>query len=511
LKATGVLFGGGGLEQRYRVEAARRGERVCYLNLDHPTVPHWLWVNEVMFTDFGVRVPFTDFQQRLLNRASVAPSQLHPNAWSSIRCFELVTEFLQLPQEPEVFLCLFKLYSSNTSGRTKKGYMSVRPTKNRKIFTLDQAGFDIAPVKYDGLNADKRDTTDILTFLFSNNNLSSKSLLNSPEESRKAIAKMAGNNTALARLRRLVRPVPAKSLPSSSAVPAKHLPSSSAVPAKSTQAEPDGGSSTDAGRVGASEQYVEVSSPVGDEIVLPPPPSPKKRRSAVEGLNDPKRVRSSEGGSRDFCPLDRSFDAPGFIESHLLGPRAQEVLRDCDSVESVRWAEWAMIRAATIMKSVEPRLTITAEAERLNTKLLGDVKALNLQRMVLEKEKADAVQAKSKVEEDLKVLKVELEKSEQEKKVEIDRLKHREEELLSEVERFRGLAAEEKVRADLAEASSADLHKQCEDLAEDAKAAVAATEGALKAQLAILLPDFDTDQISFFKDIVDGKVVDPTD
>ncbi|MED6117110.1 hypothetical protein PIB30_106871, partial [Stylosanthes scabra] len=119
--------------------------------------------------------------------------------------------------------------------------------------------------------------------------------------------------------------------------------------------------------------------------------------------------------------------------------------------------------------------------------------------------------AKSKVEEDLKVLKVELEKSEREKKVEIDRLKHREEELLSEVERFRGLAAEEKVRADVAEASSADVHKQREDLAEDAKAAVAATEGALKAQLAILLPDFDTDQISFFKDIVDGKVVDPTD
>ncbi|MED6213993.1 hypothetical protein PIB30_098769 [Stylosanthes scabra] len=97
LKGTGILFGRGGLEQRYRVEAAHRGERVCYLNLDHPTVPHWLWVNEVMFTDFGVRVPFTEFQQRLLNRASVAPSQLHPNAWASIRCFELVTKFLQLP------------------------------------------------------------------------------------------------------------------------------------------------------------------------------------------------------------------------------------------------------------------------------------------------------------------------------------------------------------------------------------------------------------------------------
>ncbi|MED6215067.1 hypothetical protein PIB30_109671 [Stylosanthes scabra] len=94
---------------------------------------------------------------------------------------------------------------------------------------------------------------------------------------------------------------------------------------------------------------------------------------------------------------------------------------------------------------------------------------------------------------------------------EADRFRRREEGFRAEVERFRGLAVEEKVRADLAEASAAGLQQQCEDLAEDAKAAVAATEGALKAQLAILLPDFDTDQISFFKDIVDGKVVDPTD
>ncbi|MED6124462.1 hypothetical protein PIB30_059119 [Stylosanthes scabra] len=375
----------------------------------------------------------------------------------------------------------------------------------------DQAGFDVVPVKYDGLNVDKRDTADILTFLFSKNNLSSKSLLNSPEESRKAIAKMAGNNVTLARLHRLVRPPPAKSLPSSSPIPAS---AARSVPAESvgrTQAEPDGGSSTDVRNVGVGEQYVEVSSPVGEEIPLPPSPSPKKRSSAVEGLSDPKRVRTLEGRSRDFCPLDRSFDAPGFIESHLLGPRAQEVLRDCDPLESVRWAEWAMIRATTIMKSVEPRLTIAEEAERLNTKLLGDAKALNLQKMVLEEEKADAIRGKLKVKEDLKALKAELEKSEREKNIEVDRLRCRKEELLAEVEKLRGLASEEKVRADLAEASSADLHKQCEDLAEDAKAAVAATEGALKAQLAILLPDFDTDQISFFKDIVDGKVVDPAE
>ncbi|MED6211864.1 hypothetical protein PIB30_077698 [Stylosanthes scabra] len=386
--------------------------------------------------------------------------------------------------------------------------MSVRPTKNWKIFSLyedsfhdfkgryfkifavgnhrpfwlslegdglfppywsDQAGFDIAPVKYEGLNADKRDTADILTFLFSENNLSSKSILSSPEESRKAIAKMAGNDAILARLRRLVRPAPAKSLPSSSA--AIPVSGAQAVPAESvgkTQAEPDGGSSTNVGHVGVGEQHVEISSPAGEGIPLPPPPSPKGRRSAVEGLSDPKRVWTLEGG---------------FVESHLLGPRAQEILRDYDHLESIRWAEWAMIRAATIMKSVEPHLTITEEAERRNAKLHGDAKMINLQKMVLEEEKTDAIRAKLKAEEDPKALRAELETSEREK-------------------------AEEKVRADLAEVSVADLQKQCEDLAEDAKGVVAATEGALKAQLAILLPEFDTDQISFFKDIMDGKVVD---
>ncbi|MED6164039.1 hypothetical protein PIB30_085835 [Stylosanthes scabra] len=412
---TGILFGGGGLEQRYGVEAARHGER---------------WVNEVMFTDFGVRVPFTDFQQCLLNWASMAPSQLHPKAWASIRCFELVTEFLQLPQEPEVFLFLFKFYYSNTWGRTEKGYMSVRPTKNRKIFTLyedsfhdfkgqyfkifavwnhrhfwlslegdgyfppywsDQAGFDIPPVKYEGLNTNKKDTADILTFLFSKNNLSSNPLLGSLEESRKAIAKMAGNDVTLSRLRRLIHPALTRSLPSSSAV----VPISGAqvVPTESagkTQVEPDGGSSTNVGDVG--ERLVEISSSAREE-------------------------------------------------------------------------------------SVEPSLAIADAVECRNAKSLGDAKALNQQKVALEEEKAEAIRAKLRAEEDLKASNA----------------------------RFRGLVIEEKVQADLAEVLVSELQKQCEDLTEDSNGAVAATEGALKAQLAILVPDFDTNRISFFKDIVDGK------
>ncbi|MED6135921.1 hypothetical protein PIB30_051268 [Stylosanthes scabra] len=420
-----------------------------------------------MFTEFGLRIPFSDFQQRLLNRASVAPSQLHPNSWSSIRCFELVTEFLELPQDPEVFLYLFKLYSSNTSGKTKKGYMSVRPGKYRKIFALyedsfhdfkgcyfqifpvgnhrpfwlslegdgrfppywsDQAGFEIVPATYQRLNADQLDTVDILVHLFAQSNLNPKFLMNNSDEARKAVVEMAGNDVTLARLRRLIRPASAKSLPSPSTV----VPQGGArsVPAESvgkTQAEPEGGSSTNVEHASVGEQHVEISSPAEEEIPLPSPPSPKRRRSAVEDSSGPKGSRTLEGGSRDFCALDRSFDASGFVESHLLGPKAQEVLRDCDPLESVRWAEWAMIRAATIMKSVEPRLFIAEEVERRNARLLADAKTLNLQKMVLKEEKVDAIWAKLKAEEDLKAVKAELEKLEREKNAEADHFQRREE------------------------------------------------------------------------------------
>ncbi|MED6106630.1 hypothetical protein PIB30_006257 [Stylosanthes scabra] len=227
LKESGVICGGGEEERLYRVEVPRRGERICGLNLEHLRVPHWLWVNEVMFTEFGVRIPFTSFQQRLLQRCLVAPSQFHPNAWSAIRCFELVTEFLELPQDPEVFLFLFTVFSPNADGKTKKGYMSVRPGKGRRIFGLYEESFhdfkgryfkvfpvgdhppfwltlegdvgrfpsywskddgvNYVPVSYKRLNDDQRDTADILLWLFSKQNLSPKALLGNLERSRKSV------------------------------------------------------------------------------------------------------------------------------------------------------------------------------------------------------------------------------------------------------------------------------------------------------------------------------------
>ncbi|MED6189020.1 hypothetical protein PIB30_091547 [Stylosanthes scabra] len=182
--------------------------------------------------------------------------------------------------------------------------------------------------------------------------------------------------------------------------------------------------------------------------------------------------------------MGRSFFSSGFIGASLLEPRAQEALWDYDPIESVRWAEWAMLRSATILKSVEPCLTVADVVERRNNKLLGDLKALNLQKVALEGRRLRLLRRNSR--------------------------SKRTSKLVFEAERLRGLVAKEKVRADLAEVSVSELHKQCEELAEDAKAAVSAIESALKAQLVILVPYFDSSQIGFFKDIIDGKVMNPS-
>ncbi|MED6142961.1 hypothetical protein PIB30_002248 [Stylosanthes scabra] len=532
--AEAVQMPGGDLERRYKVEAARRGERVCYMNLDHPTKPHWLWVNEVMFTEFGIRVPFIDFQQRLLNRACIAPSQLHPNAWASIRCYELVTEWLQLPQEPEVFMCLFTFYSANTQGKTKKGYMSVRLTKYRKIFGLfedsfhdfkghyfkilpvgthrpfwlslewdgrfpsywtDRAGFDVAPVTYKGLRAHQKETVDVLTSLFLRNNLAPKVLLGRPEDARRDVVSMAGNDVTLNRLRGLVRP-PASggaTVPTTPVVGyARSGPSSTARgstlpvgPTPNVIITPEEGSSNDGGgNVGVNR---EVASPVREQKLSSP--SSSKRSMPVE-TSAAKRQRT-ETSTREFSPLDRSFDASKFIAEKLLGPKAQEVLRDYDPVESFRWVQWALLKSATIMKSVEPRLTMIDEAERHNQRLVGDLKALNLQKVLLEEQLKDAAAAKGKVEDDLKTVGKNLEVLQQKKDEGTATLQGRIKELESEVTSLKDSVAAEKARADRAEKKIPVLEKQRDDNAEDAKAAVAATEGVLKAQLAVLIPDFD--------------------
>ncbi|MED6174938.1 hypothetical protein PIB30_073625 [Stylosanthes scabra] len=531
LKNSGVIFGGGEEDGHYRVELPRRGEKVCELNLEHHRVPHWLWVNEVMFTEFGVRIPFSPFQQRLLQRCFVAPSQFHPNAWSAIRCFKLVTEFLELPQDPEVFLYLFMVFSPNAEGKAKKGYMSVRPRKGRKIFglyeesfhdfkgryfkvfavgdhppfwlTLERdagrfpsywskdAGVNYVPTAYRKLNEEQRDTADILLWLFSQRVLKPKAVLGNPERARATIVKMAGKNKTLANLRRAMVANPQGPI----------ILSSSAGQASSSALE--GGSSSNV--EGGTRNRPEVSSHIREEVPeqqveIPPPPSPLGKRGAGEEASAQKRPRISEGSQWDFCPMDRSFDASGYIEANFLGPRAVEALRDYDLMESLRWAEWVMLRSATIMKSIEPRLTLADQWEHCCAKLMGDLKLLNQQKADVEKDKEEAEAAKSKEEKDLEAALADV----KEKGVELQRLRDWEAGLLVDLEDAKKELSREKSRADRAEAFLVSTEQARQELVKLAEDSVKATKDTLKEQILVLAPDFDVSLIGAWKEVMDG-------
>ncbi|XP_020975005.1 uncharacterized protein LOC110270322 [Arachis ipaensis] len=114
------LCGGGDEEGRYEVFVPADHERLCQLNLNTPRIADWLWVYKAMFTVLGVHLPFSPFQMALLNRCDVTPSQLYPNSWATIRCFEMVCEYLELPASVEVFLWLFALTNPSRRVGTRR-------------------------------------------------------------------------------------------------------------------------------------------------------------------------------------------------------------------------------------------------------------------------------------------------------------------------------------------------------------------------------------------------------
>ncbi|MED6217469.1 hypothetical protein PIB30_018105 [Stylosanthes scabra] len=193
--------------------------------------------------------------------------------------------------------------------------------------------------------------------------------------------------------------------------------------------------------------------------------------------------------------MDRSFDAFGYIESNFLGPRAVEALRDYDPMESIRWAEWAMLRSAKIVKSIVPRLTIADQWENRCAKLTGELKMLTQQKAGIEKEKVEAEKAKSKVEEDLAAS--------------LTAAKEKDAGFLANLELAKKKLLEEKSRADKAESSLAATEQASQGLIKLAEDSVKATEDALKEQVLVLAPDFDVFLLGAWKEVVDGQIVDP--
>ncbi|MED6161751.1 hypothetical protein PIB30_063722 [Stylosanthes scabra] len=130
-------------------------ERVCFKGLGGD----WFFMYTCVFSEIGVRFPFTTFECAVLRQINCAPSQIHPNSWGFMRAFEILMEYLEEKPLLEVFFHLFRAKGvdrgmwvtlSSHQGRTvfchfkasykdfKEFYIKVRSTEDSFPFYLDR-------------------------------------------------------------------------------------------------------------------------------------------------------------------------------------------------------------------------------------------------------------------------------------------------------------------------------------------------------------------------------------
>ncbi|KAL4392791.1 hypothetical protein AHAS_Ahas03G0380400 [Arachis hypogaea] len=83
-------------EEEYEIVAPNPEDRNCFSRLDKSEC-HFVFMYECLFTRLGVSLSFSDFELEILRICRVFPSQVHPNSWSFMKVYQLVSWELDLP------------------------------------------------------------------------------------------------------------------------------------------------------------------------------------------------------------------------------------------------------------------------------------------------------------------------------------------------------------------------------------------------------------------------------
>src|ERR1044072_8928052 len=75
-----------------------------------------------MFEEMGIKLPFSPFISKFLRVMRIAPTQLQPNSWALIRCFEIVCECFNFIPSYNLF---FFFYKMNTNIFVQSSHISL--------------------------------------------------------------------------------------------------------------------------------------------------------------------------------------------------------------------------------------------------------------------------------------------------------------------------------------------------------------------------------------------------
>ncbi|XP_057747626.1 uncharacterized protein LOC130966819 [Arachis stenosperma] len=231
----------------------------------------------------------------------------------------------------------------------------------------------------------------------------------------------------------------------------------------------------------------------------------------VEEVPSLKRKRKSSSSPEGVLTvMERNFDAGNFIDSQLI-PGTEEYFHESSLAGQARWMYRTLLRGAVIARKAEFELSgmeslrrRLESAGKANNELKSEVETLREQ-LTQSEEKLDAAEKKATAAEKKATT---AEKKLEESDTTVSRLVEREMALESQVGAAQKRVAEIEKEKQIAEAELATWKAKYKDVVKQGKGAILATEEALKAQVKIVAPEFDTSAIGVFKVIKDGKIVD---
>jgi len=92
---------------------------------------NFIYVYEFLFKEYDIVFPLSDFEAGMLTVMNIAPSQLHPNSWDFLKCFELLCEHLGFEPSINVFTYFYQMRFGKLVS-----WVSLSATHGGFLFTL---------------------------------------------------------------------------------------------------------------------------------------------------------------------------------------------------------------------------------------------------------------------------------------------------------------------------------------------------------------------------------------
>jgi len=119
----------------------------------------FIYVYDYLFKEYNITFPLTDFEAGMLNLMNIAPSQLHPNSWAFLRCFELLCDQLGLAPSVNAFIYFYQMKFEKLVG-----WVSLSSSHGSPLFTLYNSSYKHFKTKFFKLRCHPEDEERRLMF-----------------------------------------------------------------------------------------------------------------------------------------------------------------------------------------------------------------------------------------------------------------------------------------------------------------------------------------------------------